>query len=210
MSIIISQITTSTMPSEMVASLPQVASVPNIHRSTQNMIGDQMPPFPLSFTLSLSGREQPYGMPTTMMESPHPSASTYEDNTMATTSHINPYITPEYAISNLGQMAQPLGGLRGIDYSIRKKLDAQYFKDMAQLADRVRQVERLKVEKAKSRFGTTYAEGRLMFVENQKPQKEADYNPKEKETLFVEPVEVLMADVIEGLDTKTDKVNMLD
>jgi len=37
----------------------------------------------------------------------------------------------------------------GIDYSIRKKLDTQYLRDMAQLADRVRQVERLKAEKAK-------------------------------------------------------------
>jgi len=31
-----------------------------------------------------------------------------------------------------------------LDYSIRKKLDTQYLRDMAQLADRVRQVERLK------------------------------------------------------------------
>ena len=38
----------------------------------------------------------------------------------------------------------------GLDYSIRKKLDTQYLRDMAQLADRVRQVERLKAEKAKT------------------------------------------------------------
>jgi hypothetical protein len=38
----------------------------------------------------------------------------------------------------------------GLDYSIRKKLDTQYLRDMAQLADRVRQVERLKAEKARS------------------------------------------------------------
>ena len=31
----------------------------------------------------------------------------------------------------------------GLDYSIRKKLDTQYLRDMTQLADRVRQVERL-------------------------------------------------------------------
>jgi len=31
----------------------------------------------------------------------------------------------------------------GLDYSIRKKLDTQYLRDMVQLADRVRQVERL-------------------------------------------------------------------
>ena len=35
----------------------------------------------------------------------------------------------------------------GLDYSIRKKLDTQYLRDMAQLADRVRQVERLRDEK---------------------------------------------------------------
>ena len=38
----------------------------------------------------------------------------------------------------------------GLDYSIRKKLDTQYLRDMAQLADRVRQVERLKAEKTKT------------------------------------------------------------
>jgi hypothetical protein len=42
----------------------------------------------------------------------------------------------------------------GLDYSIRKKLDTQYLRDMAQLADRVRQVERLKAEKARaSKYG---------------------------------------------------------
>jgi len=41
----------------------------------------------------------------------------------------------------------------GLDYSVRKKLDTQYLRDMAQLADRVRQVERLKAEKGRtSRF----------------------------------------------------------
>ena len=38
----------------------------------------------------------------------------------------------------------------GLGYSIRKKLDTQYLKDMAQLADRVQQVERLKAEKARA------------------------------------------------------------
>ncbi|KEH15977.1 hypothetical protein MTR_0401s0010 [Medicago truncatula] len=42
----------------------------------------------------------------------------------------------------------------GLDCSILKKLDTQYLRDMAQLADRVQQVERLKAEKARtSRFG---------------------------------------------------------
>jgi hypothetical protein len=35
----------------------------------------------------------------------------------------------------------------GMNYSIRKKLDTQYLRDMAQLADRVRQIERRKAEK---------------------------------------------------------------
>ena len=38
----------------------------------------------------------------------------------------------------------------GLDYSIRKKLDTQYLRDMAQLADRVRRIERMKAEKSKT------------------------------------------------------------
>jgi len=38
----------------------------------------------------------------------------------------------------------------GLDYSIRKKLDTQHLRDMVQLADRVRHVERLKAEKART------------------------------------------------------------
>jgi len=38
----------------------------------------------------------------------------------------------------------------GLDYSVRKKLDTQHLRDMAQLADRVCQVERLKAEKART------------------------------------------------------------
>lgn len=37
-----------------------------------------------------------------------------------------------------------------LDYSIIKKLHTHYLRDMAQLADRVQQVERLKAEKARS------------------------------------------------------------
>jgi hypothetical protein len=40
----------------------------------------------------------------------------------------------------------------GLDYSIRKKLDTQYLRDMAQLTDKVRQVERLRAEKATHKF----------------------------------------------------------
>ncbi|XP_050919691.1 uncharacterized protein LOC127137262 [Lathyrus oleraceus] len=45
----------------------------------------------------------------------------------------------------------------GLDYSIRKKLDTQYLRDMAQLADRVRQLERLKEEKARENKGKRVA-----------------------------------------------------
>jgi len=38
----------------------------------------------------------------------------------------------------------------GLDYSIRKKLDTQHLRDMARLADRVRHIERLRVEKART------------------------------------------------------------
>lgn len=41
----------------------------------------------------------------------------------------------------------PAGGL---DYSIRKKLDTQYLRDMSQLLDMVLHVEHLKAEKARS------------------------------------------------------------
>ena len=37
----------------------------------------------------------------------------------------------------------------GLDYSIRKKIDIQYLRDMVQLVDRDCKVERLKVEKAR-------------------------------------------------------------
>jgi len=41
----------------------------------------------------------------------------------------------------------------GLDYFVRKKLDTQYLRDIAKLADRVQQVRRLKAEKARtSRF----------------------------------------------------------
>ncbi|XP_058733562.1 uncharacterized protein LOC131605191 [Vicia villosa] len=51
----------------------------------------------------------------------------------------------------------------GLDYSIRKNLDTQYLQDMAQLADRVRQVERLKAEKA--RANKSYKKERVTYVE---------------------------------------------
>lgn len=57
MPIVISQTTALTLSPEMVVSLPQVTSVSITPRATQNMIGDQRHPFPLSFMLPLSGKE---------------------------------------------------------------------------------------------------------------------------------------------------------
>ncbi|XP_050896367.1 uncharacterized protein LOC127103123 [Lathyrus oleraceus] len=58
----------------------------------------------------------------------------------------------------------------GLDYSIRKKLDTQYLRDMAQLADRLRHVERLKDEK--SRANKNNRKDRIAYVElgNNKPE----------------------------------------
>src|ERR1043165_9745883 len=53
----------------------------------------------------------------------------------------------------------------GLDHSIRKKLDTQYLRDMAQLADRVRQVERLKAEKA--RASKNYKKERITYIEEE-------------------------------------------
>jgi len=38
----------------------------------------------------------------------------------------------------------------GLDYSIRKKIDIKYLRDMTQLADRVQQIKRLRSEKART------------------------------------------------------------
>jgi len=56
----------------------------------------------------------------------------------------------------------------GLDYSIKKKLDTKYLRDMAQLVDRVRQVERLKAEKARL---TISEEKRLLMLIQMKATK---------------------------------------
>jgi hypothetical protein len=58
----------------------------------------------------------------------------------------------------------------GLDYSIRKKLDTQYLRDMAQLADRVRQVERLKAEKARTTKFYTQKKGCICRNKLQRPR----------------------------------------
>lgn len=51
----------------------------------------------------------------------------------------------------------------GLDYSIRKKLNIQYLRDMSQLADRVRQVGCLKAEKARDNKNSRRE--RVVYVE---------------------------------------------
>ncbi|KAK2382413.1 hypothetical protein QL285_069949 [Trifolium repens] len=60
----------------------------------------------------------------------------------------------------------------GLDYSIRKKLDTQYLRDMAQLADRVRQVERLKAEKARN--SKYHKKEKVAYVETNDSDQEYD------------------------------------
>ena len=52
---------------------------------------------------------------------------------------------------------------RGLYFSIRKKLDPHYLRDMDQLANRVRQVECQKVEKA--RVNKNHKKERVAYVE---------------------------------------------
>ncbi|WJX34134.1 hypothetical protein P8452_22273 [Trifolium repens] len=60
----------------------------------------------------------------------------------------------------------------GLDYSIRMKLDMQHLRDMAQLADRVRQVERLKAEK--DRNSKYHKKEKVAYVETHDSDQEYD------------------------------------
>src|ERR1044072_8862457 len=60
----------------------------------------------------------------------------------------------------------------GLEYSIRKKINTQYLRDMAQLADRIRQVERLKVEKF--RFKKSLKKDKVAYVETRDFELEFD------------------------------------
>ena len=63
----------------------------------------------------------------------------------------------------------------GLDYSIRKKLDTHHLRDMAQLADRVRQVERLKVEKA--RASKNHKKERIAYIEAEEENIDGPQDP---------------------------------
>ena len=60
----------------------------------------------------------------------------------------------------------------GLDYSIRKKLGTQHLRDMAQLADRVRHVERLKAEKARTQ--KHFKKEKVAFVSSEESNQEFD------------------------------------
>src|SRR3954464_1024426 len=79
----------------------------------------------------------------------------------------------------------------GLDYSIRKKLDTQYLRDMAQLADRVRQVERLKAEKAK--VNKSYKKERISYVKVEDTDRENFDDP-----YGIEEVEIYLDELKEA------------
>src|SRR3954467_10853353 len=79
----------------------------------------------------------------------------------------------------------------GLDYSIRKKLDTQYLRDMAQLADRVRQVKRLKAEKA--RANKSHKKERIAYIEAEDPEGETF-----EESYSFEEVEINLAELKEA------------
>jgi hypothetical protein len=60
----------------------------------------------------------------------------------------------------------------GLDYSIRKKLDTQHLRDIAQLADRVRHVERLRAEKARTQ--KYHKREKVAYVESNESDQEFD------------------------------------
>lgn len=74
----------------------------------------------------------------------------------------------------------------GLDYSIRKKIDPTYVKSMSQLADRVRHLEHIRLEKVRH---TKDKKGKVAFVEydDTYPIYEADYiSPSEVEVDLAE------------------------
>ena len=58
----------------------------------------------------------------------------------------------------------------GLDYSIKKKLDTKYLRDMAQLTDRVRQVKRVKAEKARTH---KFIREKVSYVDTMKATKKS-------------------------------------
>ncbi|XP_050902315.1 uncharacterized protein LOC127112536 [Lathyrus oleraceus] len=76
----------------------------------------------------------------------------------------------------------------GLDYSIRKKLDTQYLRDMAQLADMVRHVERSKFEKA--RANKNYKKERVAYIEVEDEESKISNDPYGLEEFEVDLAEL--------------------
>jgi len=76
----------------------------------------------------------------------------------------------------------------GLDYSIRKKLDTQHLRDMAQLSDRVRHVERLKAEKARTQ--KYHKREKVSYVRSDESNQELDIAFGDVETKEVDIVEL--------------------
>lgn len=104
----ISQVVAYSIPSDVVISSPQASTAPTFSRELRNL-GDQRPLY-LGFSLPL--KEQPYGMPTAMMASLHPSMLVYSKNMMATSSPFNLYLASAFAMGNFGQLGQPPRSMR--------------------------------------------------------------------------------------------------
>ena len=70
----------------------------------------------------------------------------------------------------------------GLDYSIRKKLINLKFLDLAQLVQKVRQIEQLKVEKdriKRTRLKKSFRKEQVNFVEMESDEEEEDFDPNE-------------------------------
>ncbi|XP_050895649.1 uncharacterized protein LOC127102312 [Lathyrus oleraceus] len=80
----------------------------------------------------------------------------------------------------------------GLDYSIRKKLDTQYLRDMSQLVNRVRQVKHLKAEKA--RANKNNRRERVAYAELDGDDQESYRDP-----LDLEEREIDIAELKQGL-----------
>ena len=76
----------------------------------------------------------------------------------------------------------------GLDYSIQKKLDTQHLRDMAQLADRVRHVERLKAKKARTQ--KHFRKEKVAFVASEESNQEFDIDFGDVEIKEVDTAEL--------------------
>lgn len=105
---------TTAIPSTTVSliTLPEgtfLSPIPQSHRMTpRQFVASDFRPFATNFTMLMPGREQPYGMPTTMTTSLHNNPSTFEDNVVNVYS---PIMTSGLSIRNHGRTMQPHVGM---------------------------------------------------------------------------------------------------